>query len=325
MRCVLAAVMVVLASGACSSGPGEFEYPLDETLRFNHLQAKGTHNSYHVAPDPLELAEWNYTHAPLDVQLGDQGVRQFELDLNVNVFDDRFEVFHFINVDDTTTCFLFVDCLRDLKSWSDDNPAHHPIVIMLELKDPFDAGYAEHFFALFESELLSVWPEDRLVTPDLVRGDYGSLREAVAAEGWPTLATLRGRALFFFLDTAEHRSFYTHGDTSLDGRPAFVVADLDQPYAAVTKMDNPIAGATQIAEAAAAGLLIRTRVDDLGDDGPVIDEQRLAAALPSAAHFLSTDSPTLLALPDGAPSRCNPVTAPAECTSLAIEDPQFID
>ena len=325
MRCVLTVVAMVLCSSACSSEPEGFEYPLDDLLRFNHLQAKGTHNSYHVAPDPFELAEWNYSHAPLGVQLADQGVRQFELDLNVNVFDDRFEVFHFINVDDSTTCFLFVDCLRDLKEWSDDNPAHHPLAIMLEIKDPYDADYAEHFFALFESELLSVWPEERLVTPDLVRGDYGSLREAVATEGWPTLATLRGRALFFFLDTAEHRTYYTAGDTSLAGRPAFVVADTGKPYAAVTKQDDPIAGATAIAEAAAAGLLIRTRVDELGDNGPVIDADRLAAALPSAAHFLSSDSPTLLTLPEGAPSRCNPVTAPEECTALAVEDPQFID
>src|SRR5690606_9018207 len=61
------------------------EHPLDEVLRIHHLQAKGTHNSYHIAP-PRAPGVWDYTHAPLDVQLGAQGVRKVELDL---YFDER--------------------------------------------------------------------------------------------------------------------------------------------------------------------------------------------------------------------------------------------
>jgi hypothetical protein len=29
-------------------------------------------------------------------------------------------------------------------------------------------------------------------------------------------------------------------------------------------------------------------------------------------------------IPDGTPARCNPVTAPADCTPLALEDPAFV-
>ena len=54
--------------------------------RLNHLQAIGSHNSYHVAPPAgllgtlqkfnKDAAAWNYTHPPLTAQL-DGGLRQF--------------------------------------------------------------------------------------------------------------------------------------------------------------------------------------------------------------------------------------------------------
>jgi len=327
---ILRTALSALASAAalavvgCGDDVPHFDYPRDGELRLDQVQAKGTHNSYHIAPDPFQLADWNYTHSPLGEQLGEHGIRQFELDININVFDDRFEVFHILRIDEGTTCFLLVDCFRDLERWSDRNRAHHPIVVMVELKDGFDASYAEHFFDLFEEELLSVWPQDRLITPDFVRGDYATVREALADRGWPTLGEVRGRALFFFLDSGEHRDFYTHGDTSLDGRLAFVTASSEKPYGAITSLDDPIGSAVAIDTEVAAGMLVRTRVDTLGDEGPEVDPDRLDAALSSGAQFLSTDIEDL-ELPGGAPSRCNPVTAPEDCTATDIENPEFLD
>ena len=62
-----------------------------EGLRLHEIQVIGSHNSYHVRPaEPgfslakqayPEAAAWDYSHAPLDVQL-DRGVRSFELDIN---------------------------------------------------------------------------------------------------------------------------------------------------------------------------------------------------------------------------------------------------
>ena len=55
--------------------PGfEPDYPMDDTLRMNHLQGLGTHNSYHLQPD-VDILPWRYSHLPLDEQLGEQGVR----------------------------------------------------------------------------------------------------------------------------------------------------------------------------------------------------------------------------------------------------------
>lgn len=309
-----------LVALACDGGgPPVFDYPLDDQLRLQHVQSRGTHNSYHIAPDPFVLIDWDYTHSPLPEQL-DAGMRQFELDLYIDAAGEGYDVFHIVNLDDGTTCARFDECLRQIKDWSDDHRAHHPIAVMLELKDPFDAETAAAALDLVDDVILSVWPEDRLVTPDLVRGDAADLRTAIAADGWPTLGELRGRALFWIHSGPEHRDVYTGGGVSLAGRAAFVRADADVPYAAVRVLDDPIADAAAIAEAVAANLLVRTRIDVLGEDGYAIDPARLDAALGSGAQFLSTDDESFT-IPAGAPSRCNPATAPEICASEALEDP----
>ena len=106
---------------------------LDE-LRINQLQTIGTHNSYHIripGKSKREVPEWNYNHAPLDVQL-DRGVRSFELDLHYK--DGEFEVFHVPLLDEGTTCRKLSDALATVRKWSDAHPTHVPISFLFELK-----------------------------------------------------------------------------------------------------------------------------------------------------------------------------------------------
>jgi hypothetical protein len=112
---------------------------------------------------------------------------------------------------------------------------------------------------------------------------------------------------------------------------AFVRATPGEPYAAVTLYDDPIASAQPIADAIAANMLVRTRTDwDLVQ--PLAGDTTLRdAALASGAHFITTDFPAPVEgidywvdIPGGTPSRCNPITAPPECTSEAVEDPAFV-
>ena len=67
-------------------------YPHDDELRVNELQAVGTHNSYHLPPNPTFVEElnsilpgvadfWLYEHRPLPEQFEDLGIRQIELDI----------------------------------------------------------------------------------------------------------------------------------------------------------------------------------------------------------------------------------------------------
>ena len=307
-----------------------YAYPLDDVLRFQHLQTKSTHNSYHIEPDGNSLPDWAYTHEAIDIQLDSQGVRHFELDVRFDPDGDRFEVYHLPIIDEQTTCRLLTDCLAAGKAWSDAHRAHHPIVFQMELKDALGDD-PEGYFAKLHAEIRSVWPTERVVTPELVQGDHASLGEAIASEGWPTLGELRGKAMFTLDDAGAIREAYTQGGAHLDGRLLFADADPGDPFAAIAVINDPLAGADAISQAVAANLLVRTRADSDGDEVATGDTTRRDQALAIGAHFITTDFPVevdahdyWVEIPGGTPSRCNPITAPDECSSLAIEDPDFV-
>ncbi len=312
------------AGGNAASGGAALDYPRDDVLRLNHLQTKGTHNSYHVASD-LPVPDWAYTHAPLDVQLEEQGVRKFELDTYFDAASSVFQVHHVPTLDMKSTCPLLAECLGLVRAWSDAHRAHHPIFIQIEPKDTLPAD-SEPYFAALEAEILSVWPRDRIVAPDDVKGAHSTLREAVTTTGWPTLGATRGKVLFFVNESGPWREAYTRGQTNLDGRLLFAEADADDPYAAVLILNDPQGDAQAIRDAVAAGFVVRTRADGVPLSADPMPKAQ--AALASGAQVISTDWPVavdgvsyVFEVPDGSPSRCNPVSAPAECTSKDVEDP----
>ncbi len=302
-------------------------YAKDEELRVNHLQAKGTHNSYHLRPKN-PVSEWDYEHAPLAEQLERQGVRGVELDLQWDPDCERFRVFHVGILDERTTCAFFTDCLLALRGWSEAHPGHHPIFVHLEAKNGFTSTALEARLAAMESEIRAVFDARWLVTPDEVKGDAPTLAEAVATRGWPTLGAARGRFLFYLDDTGPVREVYTHGGRDLDGRLVFVDGSATEPFVALRILNDPESRTAEIAAALAKDQLVRTRADSNPADAKAGLTAQRTAALASGAQIVSTDFPATVAgvpyrfvIEDGAPSRCAPGVAPASCTALDIEDP----
>lgn len=301
----------------------------DDVLRLHHVQALGTHNSYHLEPESPVDDSHRYSHAPLLVQLDEQGVRQLELDLHLRE-GQGFEVFHLPVVDQETTCRRFTDCLEEVRRWSEANRCHLPLMIWLEPKDEADALLdpslepIEGHYDELEAEVLSVFDLDRLVTPDDLRGAHASLTEAVSERGWPTLGELRGRVIFSMLDSETHREAYLAESPDLSNRLFFVDADgSDDITAATLKINNARSDADSVRALAQAGFVVTSNAD--GDDGAdSID--RAEASLAAGAHYLSTDYPEpddggyWLEIPEGTPARCNPITAPSECLPVHIED-----
>ena len=325
--------LALLTVGCSRQGGKPFVYPLDGELRFDDVQLKATHNSYHV--ETSDIPEWEYTMQPLDVQLAAEGVRSLELDLHYLLNDDgkgyHFEVYHVIAADQGTTCQLFVDCLRAIKGWSDRYPGHLPLYLEPEPKDGFVDAMAEQNFADLEREILSVFPRERVITPDEIRSGAATLPEALA-NGWPTLGQLRGRVIFAFDNRDDLRQLYTHDLQDLNGRLCFVDSDPTDPFGAITIQNDPVADAAAIQAALAAHLLVRTRCDEDGDQARADDLSLFNAALATGAQFISTDFPApvtglayYITIPDGTPARCNPITAPPDCTSLDVENPRFVN
>ncbi|MBI2390404.1 MAG: hypothetical protein HYV09_12515 [Deltaproteobacteria bacterium] len=295
--------------------------PLDDQLRMNQLQAKATHNSYHVQKYPDSPAMWAYSHAPLDVQLDTQGVRGFELDVHWVPECERHDVLHLPIVDDVSTCRRFTDCLSVIRAWSDRHLGHHPLFVQIEAKDDGALAAAQRLEAL-EREILSVFPRESVITPDEVKGDATTVASAVATTGWPTLARTRGRILFWLLASAgdgKLRDVYTHGSKDLSGRLMFVSSAPGDPFAAIAVIDDPVADRAAIDNAIAAGMIVRTFAEKNATT-PSAEE-----AFASGAQVIATDYPVPVASTSwyfrdpGVPSRCNAVTAPSTCTDDAVE------
>jgi len=298
-------------------------YPLDDVLRINHIQAKGTHNSYHLQPLPVTIPDWDYNHAKLSVQLQDQGVRQIELDIHKN---DKggFDVFHVPFVDPKSVCDTLRSCLTEVKAWSDDHPGHHVLFILIEPKDAIDLVKIDDYNAV-DAAILEVWPEDRLVRPDDVRGEHPTLRDALETDGWPTLGASRNKAMFVMLDGGDHRKNYLKTFPNLEGAVIFMRGGEKEPWACCLEYNNPVDGAKTINEFSKKGYLVRSDADDHGKSDEH-NAKKAKAALSTGAHYISTDMPTKteksqheFQVPGGSPSRCNPITAPPECTSKDIE------
>jgi hypothetical protein len=354
-------------------------YPRDDELRLNQLQVLGSHNSYHIRPAPPILAALlayspalseplEYDHPPLGEQFEDQRIRQIELDVFADPFgglystpyglelttgepDARipelgaagFKVLHIQDIDFDVVCQTFIECLEDVKVWSDAHPLHLPIMILVEAKDDVlpDLGFnfvvplpiGDPELDALDAEIRSVFPPARLITPGDVRGTRATLAEAVRSDGWPTLGASRGKVLFCLDNGGGTLADYIRNHPSLQGRVMFTSSPASAPEAAFMKLNDPIGDFDEIQAAVAEGFVVRTRADADTVEARTNDTVPREMALASGAQWVSTDYPVpdpafgtgyMVEIPSGMPARCNPINAPAECTSLDIENPAHL-
>ena len=219
-------------------------------VALNHIQVIGSHNSYHLRPTEAlfaaiagvspDLAQsMEYSHRTLTEQLDLHGVRQFEIDVFADpdgglyespaanplvglppiddpvMLEPGFKVLHWQDFDYGTTCPTLVLCLLEIEAWSQANPEHLPIMIMIEYKSETiaDAAADEELdladflpwttpieatpalLDALDAEIRSVFEPDQLIEPDDVRGDAATLEQAVLTTGWPSLDESRGQVL----------------------------------------------------------------------------------------------------------------------------------
>ena len=306
----------------------------NDPLRINHIQMEGTHNSYHVEPIFSPTREYMYTHQELGVQASEQGVRQFEIDVWWDV-REGLRVYH-NQYDSGTTCPTFQSCLEALLLWSQENNGHHPIMIWIEPKDWLEQGVEitttvelTGILQEIEDEISQFWPANLTITPDDVRGDRSNLTEGVLEEGWPLIDESRGKAMFILLATGDMRGLYMDDRPGLVGARMFPMFTSQGQYPGeevIFSLTDPIGDGGEITRLVEEGFIVRTRADSGGVEPDNNDTSRFEAALASGAHTIATDYPGpvegmdyWIEIPEGNPSRCNPVIAPDWCTSLAVE------
>ncbi|MEE2643641.1 MAG: Ca2+-dependent phosphoinositide-specific phospholipase C, partial [Myxococcota bacterium] len=248
----------------------EMDYPLDEVIRFNHLQSLGTHNSYHRRPE-RSIPPWDYDHPPLDEQLDELGVRQFELDLHENE-PGIFEVYHIARLDALSSCSPLEDCLNTMRRWSQRHAQHHPLMVLLEVK--VTVSTPGEVVETLERILRESWGAERLLKPAALIRDMENLREGLARGGWPTLGESRGQLMVVLHSGGALRE-------SLLSRPLLewlmfpdAYGNLDAHYAAYHSINDPVEGATRIRAAVEAGHMVRTRADANNVEPRALDHAR---------------------------------------------------
>ena len=273
----------------------------------------------------------DYVQLPLEAQLR-SGARSLELDLHPDpagglyadplpyrelraagerdlapIYADALrqpgmKVQHIADVDFRSQCPALRDCLTILRHWSDQNPGHSPVFILLEPKQggldraipgaaavpPFDAAA----FAEVDATIRDILGPARLLVPDEVRGKYPTLEAAVHAGAWPRLSQMRGRFVFLYLVPGlDFSRFapYLERTPSLEGRAAFVQGLPGMPHTAFVLVDNAVVRPERIPALVRQGYLVRTRADIDTDEARRGDSRRKDAALASGAQIISTD------------------------------------
>ena len=302
----------------------------------------------------------DYSHIPLTDQLND-GARAIEIDVVYDpngglyahpagaamvgltlpaVFADTmakpgFKVLHVQDIDYRSVCPTLVACLQELKAWSAAHPDHIPILVTMNAKDdeiPFPGSvtplkFDTAAFDALDAEILSVFPRDQIVTPDVVQGDFPTLKGAVLQRGWPTLGATRGKFLFALDEEGDKIKAYQGGRKSLEGRVMFVNAPEDSPAAAYLTLNEALTDTAHITHDVELGYLVRTRADADTVEARDNDTARRDKALASGAQYVSTDymqpddrfGPYQARMPKGFVAACNPKRHPERCAGLPVE------
>lgn len=305
-----------------------------------------------VAPDLVRTIE--YSHPPLAEQL-DAGVRGLELDVFADpeggLFSRRsgpallglpsadgppelsepgFKVLHLQDLDFATTCLTLVSCLQQVKEWSDDNPRHVPIVIQVEPKAdtpdlPVEMAepvpYTAELMRALDEEIRSVFPADRIVEPDDVRGDERTVAAGLRRDGWPAIEAVRGQVLFALDSGGDQRDALLEAFPGLRGSALFDAAEPGEPTAAYAVI-NDAHDTEAIGRALRSRMIVRTRADADLEEARAGDTSTRDAAFASGAQVVSTDffvpvpeigGDYVVRVPGGGVVRCDPVTAPPDC------------
>ena len=220
---------------------GDLESDLENGVRFNELSFIATHNSYQRESLPefrgiyrnlstLTFGLVKGNKGGLDSEtLTEQfnlGIRSIEMDIEAKVENKKtsFVCLHAPVTDMTTNSYDFALALKEIYMWSENNPNHLPITIIIEPKKlslpmkgikRFSMKYALELDELIRSSL-----GDKLMTPADMLGDYESFEQMRRDNGWCRVKDMLGKVLVLLHDTNVTQKYIAQ-DTSIKTQAMF--------------------------------------------------------------------------------------------------------
>lgn len=280
-------------------------------VKYNEVSFIGTHNSYKAeSPEEykklfaalsdatfgiVDSAKTDFHMDTLTDQL-ELGVRSVEIDIETVVKNGEasFVVCHSPMTDAASVCYDFAKMLQEIKLWSDHNPNHLPISIIIEPKKSlppirnlknFSLTYAKQFDAVIREVL-----GDTLLTPADMMGDHADFKEMRENNDWLPLGETMGKVLVLLHDTTV-TSDYIQQDTTLRSQAMFPMLrydDRNKSYAAFIIDNTPDTALKHKEESIdRCRLIVRTRADEYLS----YSDAKYQAAINSGAQIISTDYP----------------------------------
>lgn len=285
-----------------------------QQVPLHQIQVIGSHNSYKKAIHPKlyqHLLEKNaqvqtlyYEHPSIETQLN-LGLRNLELDIwkdeqgnkyanpsgtaisgetyewTAAMAKPGYKIFHMPDVDFETHQPDFIQQLRELKQWSEQNPTHETIFITLELKDDkkdattvFTQANIQEINTLIAQELTS----KHLITPKELKRKADFIQ-------WPTVDESRGKFVWIIDNTDYRLDLFDAID--LGDLAVFLNVPFTHPKAGCMILNDPY-DAT-IPKLAEKGVIIRTRADDSTKQARANDYSTFEQAKKSKAQIITTD------------------------------------
>jgi hypothetical protein len=266
---------------------------------------------YHHIPleDQLALGlrnlEFDVYHDPLGgkyaqplglAQLQQEGIRPKPYDANEDMQKPGMKMFHVQDIDFRSHHLLFQDALKSIRVWSDKHPDHIPVFITINTKDtkiplseftiplPFNKTALDSL----DMEIKEVL-KDKLITPDMVRGNRASLKEAILKDGWPELDRVKGKFMIILDQGGQKITDYMEGHPALKGRVMFVVPQEGTPESVVMIRNNAKDDIEEIIRLVKKGFIVRTRADADTKEARNNDYSTFEAAKTSGAQIITTD------------------------------------
>lgn len=288
----------------------DIEKAFGDGVKINEIAVIGTHNSYQMLPTPQKYAfekylmflsggkkgtKLNFEMDPYTAQL-EYGVRNLEIDIETVDKDGKvsFVVTHSPISDNTSSAYDFAKGLYEIALWSDNNPNHLPVYLLIEPKGEvpsvnnmknFSVGYAEKLDLIIREVL-----GDRLLTPKQAMGDYKSFEEMRMADSWPSLKEAAGK-IIVLLHPCNVTDEYISIDDTLNSQAMFPMLrfdGIDKPYASFILDNDPeTATVNNKKTVIEKNLMVRTRADNY----PVFSDERYRCADDCGSHIITTDYP----------------------------------
>ncbi|MBQ7121118.1 MAG: hypothetical protein IJO03_02520 [Clostridia bacterium] len=287
---------------------GDLQAELEGGIKFNELRYIATHNSYQTeSVDELKELYRNLSELTFDYVSGETAdfisptVTQqlnsgiYSLELDIEVFDKDGEIsftcMHVPQIQMTTSCYDFALTLKEISMWSDNNPGHLPITIIIEPKETFlpmenmkalNVDYAKAFDSLLREGLGS-----KLFTPADMLRDYESFAAMRQADDWCEVRDMLGKVVVL-LHEGKTTEKYIKLDKSLRSQAMFPMLrpkDERRDCASILLINDPEeCKSSYIYE---QNFVVRTRADNFTS----VTEKRREDAFACGAQIISTDYP----------------------------------